>query len=87
MKRAHSVVMQMQNEFLREVIPLLIRTLSHRVDYVYMKTLKPTYVHCTYMYMYVNTTDLNNSSFIENEKRAAQVGLEPTTNLFARQML
>ena len=40
-----------------------------------MKTLRPTYIN-----KQGNTTNLNNSFSIENEKRAAQVGLEPTTH-------
>ena len=40
---------------------------------MYMKTLRPIYIKTG------NTTNLNNSFSIENEKRAAQVGLEPTT--------
>ena len=40
-----------------------------------MKTLRSIYVNKNK----ANTTNLNNSFFTEKEKRAAQVGFEPTT--------
>ena len=43
---------------------------------IYMKTLRPTYINQNKA---IQLTNLNNSFSMENEKRAAQVGLEPTT--------
>ena len=42
-------------------------------EWSYMKYLRPIYIN-----QQENTTNLNNSFSIENDKRAAQVELEPT---------
>ena len=53
----------------------------HNYDHVNMVCDKQIHgISYTYINTQGNTTNLNNSSFLDKEKRAAQVGLEPTTH-------